>query len=292
MLLLPLLLLGNTGCLVFDQETAVLVFPPDSQEVRCLFVCEGLHVQGDKASDWQNAKEQLTSWTETGQKFYLGPLWFLQVNLEPSEGDNDDTEAHKAILRKHFTIGQGAFFLNAAGKLCFYQTVTIRDRGRFAAEMNDLIGNDMAKFATLAMVEPTQRPEWCDVETLRLIQKAGDRPFAWVEMEPGRVSLSLPASPPAAVRLKRQILKDFPGRYLTDQPLSFDQRKDRITFSLGYGDGEPIRYDLDSDNTAPPHYVRELIDHARTLKVPFHKGVTREGLVQEFLKTLGKMKKP
>jgi hypothetical protein len=293
MLLLPLLILGNTGCLVFDQETAVLVFPPDSQEVRCLFVCEGLHVQGGKASDLQNAKEQLTSWAEAGQKFYLGPMWFAHVNLEPDESDNADTQAHKAALRKHLTVNAGAFFLNTAGKLCFYQTVTIRDRGKFTAEMNDLIGSDMAKFAALAMVEPTQRPEWCDEETLRLIQKAGDRPFAWFEMEPGRVSLSLPASPTAVARLKHEILKECSSKLLADQPLSFDHRKDRIRFSLGYGDGEPIRYDLDSDNTAPPHYEQELIDHARSLKVvTFKKGVTKEGLVQEFLKAQGKLKKP
>ena len=78
-LLLPLLLLGNTGCLVFDHQTTVIAFPPDSQEVRCLMVYEGLHVEGAKAEDLSKAKEQLARLAESGQEFYLAPSWLIHV---------------------------------------------------------------------------------------------------------------------------------------------------------------------------------------------------------------------
>ena len=42
--LLPVVALafGLTGCLDFERQTIVLAFPPDSKEVRCLLLYEGL----------------------------------------------------------------------------------------------------------------------------------------------------------------------------------------------------------------------------------------------------------
>jgi hypothetical protein len=290
--LLPLLLVGNTGCLVFDHQTTVIAFPPDSREVRVLTICEGLHVQGDKDTDLTKAKEQLTSWATSGQEFYLGPSWIMHVSLKPDGGESPDAQAQKATLRKHLLIEKPTFFLNAAGKLCLYQAVTISDRDKFAAAMNDLIGCEVAREAAAALADPARRSEWIDEETLKLMEKAAGGPFAWFDLEPGRISLSMPISPAAAIRLKGLFPKEIPPKFPIDLPWSFDHRRNRITVSLGYGDGEPIRYDLDSEDQTTPQFEKELIDHARTVKAPFQKGVTREGLVEEFLKAQRKGKKP
>lgn len=291
MLLLPLLLLGNTGCLVFDHQTTVIAFPPDSRQVRILTICEGLHVQGDRDTDLAKAKEQLTSWAEAGQEFYLGPSWIMHVTLKPDGGESPETQAQKASLRKHFLIEKPTFFLNASGKLCLYQTVTIHDRDKFAAAMNDLIGSEVAREAAAALADPNRRSEWMDEDTLRLMDRAARGPFPWFDLEPGRISMSMPIGPAAAVRLKHLLPSEIPPKFPIDLPWSLDHRRDRITVSLGYGDGEPIRYDLDSDDPAPPHYEKELIDHARTVKVPFKGDVTREGLVEKFLEAQRKEKK-
>jgi len=76
---------------------------------------------------------------------------------------------------------------------------------------------------------------------------------------------------------------------LTEAPLSFDQRKDRVTISLGLGDGEPLRLAAPFAGPVEKRKLEEeLIAHAKTLKAPFKEGVTVEGLIADFLKEAAK----
>jgi hypothetical protein len=72
--------------------------------------------------------------------------------------------------------------------------------------------------------------------------------------------------------------------WLSKLPLSIDQQKDRITLSLGFGEGEPIIVGLPNEPRIRNELDKELITYARTLQVPFREGVTVDSLTKEFLK--------
>jgi hypothetical protein len=322
-----LALLGGAGCLTFEKETMVFVFPPGGQEVRGLLIYEGMAPSAAKAADLERAKDELSETFASRERFYLG-AWPLLVSLKPGADDDPAAREEKALFRKHLVVRSGGFFLNENGRLCSYQVVTIRDRRKFVRDLNVHLSWRIAEYARRGLADPRQRAGWEDEESLRLIRRAGDKKFEWVQIEPGRFSLTLPATPAAVTRLKRQFLgqdelaalretaagqpskkgTDAPPRvptlpevqeavrsygaqrkflidFLGDLPLSFDQRKDRFTVSLGLGEGEPIRL-------APPTEVRpapvpgeaDLIAHARKLKVPFKAGLTTEKVIADFLK--------
>jgi hypothetical protein len=328
-------LVGSPGCLTFEKETMVFVFPPGGKEMRGLLVYEGLGPGGANSDSLATAKEQLGEAFGRGERFYLGG-WLFQVRLKPGANDDAPTRADKALLRKHLVVRGGGFFLNEGGRLCGCQFVTVRDREKFARDLNGLLSRRMADYAKAALADPRQRAGWEDEESLRLTQRACATKFEWVRVEPGRFSLTLPATPAATARLKRQFLghdelaelrqaaagqpgrkgTDAPPRVptlpgvqaavkaysdqrlslidlLCDSPVSFDQRKGRFTVSLGVGEGEPLRLGapVEVGPTRSPG-EKDLIAHARTLKVPFKTGLTAEKLVADFLKEQAGEKKP
>jgi hypothetical protein len=327
-------LLGSAGCLTFEKEALVFAFPPGGREVRGLLVYEGLAPSGAGRQDLARAKEELGKTFAAAEQFYLGS-WALQASLKPGPDDGPLEREKKALLRRHLVVGGGGFFLNEGGRLCGYQTVTVRDRGRFVADLNGLISRAMTDHVKGGLGDPRQRADWEDEETLRLMERACAKRFEWVRVEPGRLSLTVPATPAAAARLKREFLgadelaglRDAasarPGKKGTDEPpreptlaevmaavrsyctgrqllielvsdfpLSFDQRKDRITVSLGLGDGEPILGGSTGAGPALAAGEADLIAHARTLNVPFKSGVTAEKLIADFLQEHTAGKKP
>jgi hypothetical protein len=322
-----LALLGGAGCLTFEKETMVFVFPPGGQEVRGLLVYEGMAPSAAKAADLERAKDELGEIYASRERFYLG-AWPLLVSLKPGANDDPGTREGKALFRKHLVVRSGGLFLNENGRLCGYQVVTIRDRTKFVPALNGLIGRSMAEYAERALADPRRRADWLDEGSLRLMRRASQKRFEWVQIEPGRFGLTLPATPAAAARLKRAFLgteelarlrdaasvrlgkkgTDAPPRapkleevraavraygadrqalidYLAALPLSFEQRKDRFTVSLGLGEGEPIRLATPTEvGPAPVPGEADLIAHARKLKVPFQAGLTTEKVIADFLK--------
>jgi hypothetical protein len=77
-------------------------------------------------------------------------------------------------------------------------------------------------------------------------------------------------------------LEDSAG-YLSELPLSIDQRRDRFTFSLGYGDGEPIRFAFPKCADKPCQQDA-LLKYARSLGVDFKPAVVVEKMIVEFPK--------
>jgi hypothetical protein len=72
---------------------------------------------------------------------------------------------------------------------------------------------------------------------------------------------------------------------LCDMPWSFDQRVDRFTISIGYGDGQPIRYSPRRVAFRPVSDLdKQLFGYARKLKVPFTENQDVDRLVSQFLK--------
>jgi hypothetical protein len=76
-------------------------------------------------------------------------------------------------------------------------------------------------------------------------------------------------------------------KFLADTPISIDQRRDRLTFSLGVGQGDPLHLNIayDQDKPRKPNkYEAQLLEHARSLRVEFKQNVTAEALIADFLK--------
>jgi hypothetical protein len=282
---LALLLLSGPGCLQFEKQTIVAVFPPGTQEVRCLLVYEGLQANSDKKEDLERARKALTEVFEKEAGFYL--LMDIPFELKIHDTDQGDERGFKQLVGKHLKIHKGAFFLDKDGRLCAYQTLNIRDRDKLVERLNGLISAGLNTWATeqLGNLAGKEGPR-PDAETLRMIQTASGKMYPWLRLEPGRLSLTVPATPEGARFFKKDFLTPEKRQLAmwVDNPFSFDQRKDRITWSLGLGDGEPIRLVGGVDPPATRHDA-EIIAHARKLAVPFKKDLTAEGLVAEFLKS-------
>ena len=100
-------------------------------------------------------------------------------------------------------------------------------------------------------------------------------------------SVTAPKDPASAkLEVVRKILSgiDDSARYLSEIPLSIDQRRDNLTISLGYGDGEPIRFPFPLDKTNDSSQAGELTKYARTLGVEFRADLTVNKLIADFEK--------
>jgi hypothetical protein len=326
--LLAAFALAATGCVDFDKETMVFVFPPDSKEVRGLLIYEGLSVQGNDPDDLENAKKQLTQFVADEKEFCLGDNFQLHFNQADEDNDDLSKKLQKQMQRKHLVIHNGAFFLNPDGKLCGYQTVTVKDRESFVRDLNAFASAGFSALATEWLADDSKRAPSFDEETLRRLQKAAGAQFVWFQLEPGRVSFTAPATSATIQRVKADLLGaesvaqlrtrlaepdkdanadpakptkaeaarrtlDFleaRGRLLSEAPWSFDQRADRLSIALGVGGGAPIR--LAAYTSSPGGHREELLAHARTLKAPFKKDLTAEKLAAEFVKGKGTLPAP
>jgi hypothetical protein len=293
-----LLVALSAGCVEFEKQTVYFTFPKDRDEVHALVVYEGIRVDNDSNMALKEAKKQLSDFTDEKHAVFLG--WPFVLDLTPQQTDTAGEKQFKELVGKHVTIKNGAFYTRADGKLCGYQTLTVRDASKLVAGVNGMISEAMASGKPADSV---------DEASLDLLRRAARDKHAWVKLEPGRLSADVPMSSEMAKRTRQgalgvdafaDILKalDTPApprqqleqlkstlSFWADNPWSFDQRRDRVVVSLGVGDGEPIRLDC------PPNTPREatkfdaaLADHAKTLPVKFREGVTVDSLIEEFAK--------
>jgi hypothetical protein len=188
--------------------------------------------------------------------------------------------------------------------LCGYQTLIVRDASKLVAAINGKISE------ALIAENP---PESVDKASREMMLKAAHDKHAWLKLEPGRVSATVPMSwdmakrsrqnalgveglaeilkglePPAPSAPSRQQVEQLKlaASFWADNPWSFDQRRDRVVVSLGVGDGEPIRLDCPPTNPREPTtFDAALADYAKTLPVKFRKDViTVEAIIEEFAK--------
>jgi hypothetical protein len=316
----------SSGCAGLHWDTQVVVsrFAPDGSEVQSLFVYEGLHVSGAKPDEqiFTRAKQELSSLMTSDQRFYLADPLF-EVSLAPPGPDEKRSEASQkalALRQKHLTIATGKFYLNKDKRLCAWQTVTIRDPQKFAAGLNELISLGMEEIAKETPARPRQKDELSD-EMRRILQKAAHDNYAWLKLDPGRLSVSLPGNAHEFADLKRIALhamlvkeleqladppegtvgepltrdeirkraKDLDSviRFISEIPISIDQTRDRMTLAVGEGQGLPLRLNFAHDSPEPGRmrkFEPELTEHARSLKVGFAENQTTEALIAGFLK--------
>jgi len=311
------LALLQAGCVTFEKETIVIVFPRDSQQIKVLLVYEGLRVNRPEAAALKTAKEQLARFVTTGQEFCLGDNFMLHFDLSEDKKDNLTSRAQKVLLRQNLAIENGSFFQDKQGKLCGFQTITIRDGNRLSTAVNAMLSAALSQMASQGLAEESKRPRGMDEATLKRIQQACQDKFPWLQHEPGRISFTLPATPAFSSQLKHTLLEaerltqlrelilapaENAGKreqqirtlgmalaremqMLVENPWSFDQRSDRFTLALGLGNGEPIQVvSRPEENRAYTKTDEELAAHALTLKEPLRGGTTVERLIKDFLR--------
>jgi hypothetical protein len=201
-----------------------------------------------------------------------------------------------------------------------YQFLTIRDAQKLVAGINDRMSAYLVREIPETLSKPASTWEPFDKESLERILKAAREKHPWLELRPGRLSFTLPGAQTVFERGRREVLQ-FPeleklrkeagnpeqaderaalkamgeavGRiernaeWLSQLPLSFDLRKDRMTLALGFGDGEPMILKTLKQSQEKRPFEKELTAHARTLEVPFRDNVTVETLIAEFLEQTG-----
>jgi hypothetical protein len=321
---LVLLLISVSGChLGHEQETIVMAFPPGRDEVRVLLIYQGFHVisgnNRNLESVLQSAKHDLGGLMASEQEFRLGG-WPLHFNLAPQKGETEEQKEFREFLRAHLTIRKGAFFSDPDGRLNGYQFLTIRDGQKFVARINDRVSTFFAKSLSEGKAKPERPEDDIDEESLELILKAAREKHRWLDLKPGRISFTIPGTQTLFERGKREVLQlrtlenlrkevakveeanataetkalrksidhiERDAEWLSQLPLSFDLRKDRMTLSLGFGEGEPIIVKTPNESQEKRLFEKELIAHARTLGVPFQEEITSESLIAEFLKDIG-----
>jgi hypothetical protein len=322
LLLVPLCLAGGCNKLSFDRETMVAAFPPGKDEIRFLLIYEGFHVTQDKKDNLEDAKKELDSLMTTEQEFRYG-LPFLAFGLPHKDGESPEQRQVIETFRKHTTIRKGAFFQAGDNELNGFQAVTIRDAQKFVDRLNEHISASFARDLPAELAKPRKSGDEFDREWGELVLKAARSQHQWLKIKPGRISFTLPGTQVLFERGKREGLKlflqwnsqqsiaKFPqnaekaylaGRsdakeefernaaWLSELPLSIDQRKDRMTLSVGVGDAEPIIVRMLKERRTQNTLDKELVATARTLKVPFRERLTVDTLIAEFVKGTEKQK--
>jgi hypothetical protein len=312
-------LLAGSGCskVTFDRQVTALAFAPERSEVRVLLVYEGLGVFGDKPNDLAEAKKQLVEMFEERKEFWIGPdKPLFRFSLRPPS-DKDDP--YQQLARQHVVIDRADLFTSPDGRLSGRQVLTVRDAPKFIEGLNDVLTAVMAEHARNNLAKPPEANDVFDPESWRLVEEACGRKHKWVRLEPGRISVTVPASPAACRRFKAEVLglqgletvdaavkkgamtpaatngpfSDFArirARLgdLSAMPWGFEQGSDRFTVSLGYGEGKPIRLEpLPLPLGRPDKLATAFHVFARQLKVPFRDKVEVGTLVDEFLKGHG-----
>jgi hypothetical protein len=201
--------LACTGCLDFDKESAVAVFRPEKDEVRVLFVYEGLHVAGKGESDLDTARKALTAIFGEAKGFYFGHPLFAVGWAPPEEGKNDSGQNRREFLKKHLDIQKTIFFVGKDNYLGAAQTLVVHNATKFVDGVNAMVSDSVSE-------QLKKPPKEYDEATIALLKKAVAEKHAWFQLEPGRVRFTFPGSPQYLAMTKRKFLEDLGVKNLRD----------------------------------------------------------------------------
>lgn len=289
------------GCVNFEKETIIFVFPRNSPKVELLLIYEGLRVsktlQENEQAALTKAKEQLSSFVTQEKQFCLGDNFLLHFDLADNPRDDLTAKAQKLLLRQNLTVRNGAFFIDKSGKLGGYQRLSVSDGSRLVTHVNAIASGNLGRAAHEALEKPpADRPRDFDEETLQRIRQAAQDKFAWFKLEPGRISFTLPATPRSVAAIRKGILlkADSDTRSLVaENTWSLDQRANQVTIALGLGEGHPIRFLSQPMEPKPYNKVdEELLAYARTLKLPFEDNVDLERMIARFIRDASRSGEP
>jgi hypothetical protein len=163
---------------------------------------------------------------------------------------------------------------------------------------NDLILRDLRRMAGMparpGQPPPFERDKPPPFERDKPREKEPDGPPPRLPRPPGPNAdpkqESRPVDP-AYVQHKMKEAERF-AELVSETPWGVEQRRNRFTFSLGVGEGEPLRFFSPYvSETEQGNQAAALVAHARTLGLEIKKDATAESVVAEFLRRHGPKKK-
>jgi len=332
--------LAGTGCLGYERQSIILAFPPEEpeatadngriahrpgadmdrpsasstrlasgpQELHALIVFEGIGT--DKGQHDADGAELAQFIQQDG----FMPFQNLWVQLSPESMLNGPAIAGlQPLARKHITAQRGTLYLNDAGELSVYQTVTIRKVPEFVTRLNALL--------SAAAVKVCDRPEPdngvplfpYDKFSLPLLQRAERDRFEWLRIDRGQVAYSMPGSPQVLSGVRNSFLSQTspknrlrlgkgadepplpaPGapdapcvQNVFQSPWSLVQHPDRLTVTLGTGRDEPLHYGHEMRFKPREDDAQGLLKRACELGVKYRKDATTKTLIRDFLRSHG-----
>jgi len=305
------------------QTAVIVVDPKnDSARVLLVYEGFHMSANKADKEVWQKDLAIVRTLFQDKQGFYLVNPLFLQFLQEPPEFAkmpvlDDPEEKWRAFLRDHVAIPSASLFLNKQGKLCGSQTLAVHGLGKLVRHVNERISEEFLKDVKHRLANEKNRGDDWDVTSLLRVQNAAENHFQWQHVEPGRISFTPIGSQRCLTRWKRQFLDSstnlpqpapqaangkaapappsqqelqaiiddlrFMLRFLNETAVSIDHRRDRMTISVGVGDGEPIRLPFEYKPIPPQASDGDLLDYARTLQKKMAKDANLEELIREFL---------
>jgi hypothetical protein len=210
------LALGCTGCLIFEKETLVAIIAPERDEASALLVYEGMHVEGSSKEDLLKANKALRAAFKDRRAFYLGnPLALIELD-EPQKGGTEFDE----LLTGHLAITTAKLGLDRQGRLCGYQEIKIRRLKEFIKGLNKEVSKELTQECGKALASKEKPADGWDLETLRRVNQAAGNKFAWLAVDDGRVSFTMPGTPAFFQKFKRDLLmSSLPPEFRAPEPL-------------------------------------------------------------------------
>ena len=229
-LLILLATMTSSGCLVIEKRTAVMIIPPESDEIHLYFVFEGISMWEDGRaaelgsfgrSQLSQAKADLNGLKKDGFSFLMPgsysvePLQHCRVDklhffLDPKRerrlcADRRITIVNRADFAKRLNESCDEFFnlafLNRDDKEIQEEIKKLNDEFKLALEQPDTVGdNGMASLFKCAagLMDIGEKLDRASIKRLKAAAKGG---FRWVRFEPDTVRLVLPATPEFAKQI-------------------------------------------------------------------------------------------
>ncbi len=316
--LLPFL---STGCLVFEKQTLHMAYSPKDDTINAILIYHGLDV-GDKLEvDLENAKQELKQLTTTNDLIYVGHplLRFSFQEAKQRKNGNPQTEFLDQLMIEHVTLSRGVLFQTKEGQLCYSQHIKIRQASQLIKGLNKLISMDIIRNTKESKTDLKDLPEW-EKDVRERVLAAAKKGHPWLQLKPGRISVTSPANREALVEIKSDMLQmnrienlkkkiqairnkkqDDPGlsslgsfveilnllgTFLIENDWSLDQRKDKVTLSFGVGGDEPIPLVIPVVDVPPPSgdLQKQLVGYSRKIGATWDNEATVAGLLMEFRK--------
>jgi hypothetical protein len=271
-----------SGCLEFEREIMVVVHPAKNADARMLLVYEGIHARS--GGNPKDDKLIVKACFQDKQGFYYGnPLFACFLSGPLAERGPAMSEREKQfydLIKTHVSISDAGVFLNEDGKLCGWQILTLRKTEQLVRGLNDFIASCFAEFAAEGLADPKKCGKEWNRQSLQLIRTSIQQRHAWLTLEPGRISFALPGNQSLFAGLKRNVLSGWETAgavgekiesarrqcaFLSETPLSVDQRRDRLIISVGVGGGQPIRVNCDYGPREAQKLDDQLIQYAKSL---------------------------
>jgi hypothetical protein len=296
--------LTSTGCLAVEKKTLVLVVPPNSKEIHCYHVFEGISVAEQKDATLARAKAEINALKEPHFSFF-------GINIEKGSPLSDICRFEKTRFFVHPNPTQKR-------PLCMDRRFTITDRDAFAklanqnlsAELNKNFQEnsdekfqqeikkaraDLEKEAALGSMGPFLKAvtglldltDELDLASIKKLRSSAKDGFRWIRIEPSQIHLAIATTPAYAKRVvSSPLAKDWlKGMRSFVEPIDLRANDEGLLIVLGK-QGKAIRFRHEDKRAIRVEDENALAAHAEPASLIVLEGqaMTAEKLIDRFLK--------